>query len=181
MDGGARGWLLRTARKNYWRVSSWYDLDDLIQEGYAAYYDTIRRYPDATDPPHRMALFKRVFMSRLTDMANQRTRRVPEVLFSEMTSVTDDGSETSFLDTLAAETDLSVLLGRLSGAPQCVRDALALFAGEEGLRRLRSAYRRVRSGERTRRETFNERLCRLTGYDSEETNIIEALRAYLSN
>jgi len=179
MDDGARGWLAKAARKNYWRVSRWYDLDDVIQEGYAAYYDTIRRYPDATDPPHRMALFKRVFMSRLHDLANKRTRSVNEVTVSDLCHGSVASAEVLF-ETVALDNDISAAAGMLATAPQYVRDAIALFATEDGLRRLRSAYRKVRRGKYLVRETLNERLCRLTGNDPRQVDIVQELRACLT-
>ena len=182
MDDGARGWLLRTVTKSYWRVSRWYDLDDLIQEGYSCYYETLSRYPLAADPPHRMALFKLVFMSRLTDLANKRTKSVSEICESDLTaaSLADGHRADAFLETIAADTDLALAASSLTSAPQYVKDALALFTTEEGLARLRSAYRRVRRGKHLTRETLNERLCRLTGHDPRQVDIVGGLRACLT-
>lgn len=184
MDEGARGWLAKTARKNYWRVSRWYDLDDLIQLGYECYYEVLHRYPDATAPQHRMALFKRVFLTRITDLANQRTRAVGEVCLSDMFADTARASSAlqadTFLDSVAAEPEMSLAGLALESAPQYVKDALALFTTEVGRRRLRAGCRKTLVGGRVRRETFNEQLCRLTGYDPAETDIVGTIRARLT-
>ena len=190
MDDGARRWLLKTARKSYWRVSSWYDLDDLIQEGYFAYYYVVRHYPKAISPPHRMALFKLVFNSIICNLANQRTRRVEEIcmsqLFSDDSMMSADQHATAFIESIAADPDISEVVGTLAAAPEYVKKSFELFASEDGLRRLRAEYRKVPVGEKRpgkkrhfRRETLNERLCRLTGYDA-KTDIVGGIRACLA-
>lgn len=160
MDEGAKRWLLKAARKNFWRVARWYDLDDLIQEGYEVYYETIKRYPDATDPPHRMAMFKLLFASRVNDLANKRTRGAAEVLAWDVSSRSDPGRLESIMDAIAAPSSAADAMPLLAHAPQHVRDAVALLTSDEGARRMRSRYRRAADG---RRETLNERLCRLLG------------------
>lgn len=180
MDDGARGWLVKAASKHYWRVSRWIDFDDLIQEGHWVWASMLQRYPTATDAPHRMALFKRMFLSRITDLANKRTRSPDEICISDMFSGEGDVSPVRadvFLESIAAPADLRLALPSLLNAPQYVQDALALFTTAQGLRRLRSRPRRV-VGVR-RRESLNETLCRLTGCDPQQVDIVGALRACL--
>lgn len=184
MDDGARLWLVKTARKHFWRVSSpWYDFDDLIQDGNFAYYYVVQNYPRAQTPSHRMALFKLVFNSVLCDLANQRTRRPSEIQYSSLGGRDPDKSAdelaSAFLETVAAEPDIAEALPLFTDAPEYVKRALALYASEEGLLRLKSKYRNVRVGKHLKRETLNERLCRLTGYDPTSTNIVGGLMACL--
>lgn len=178
MDEGARLWLAKTVRKHYWRVSSFYDPDDLIQEGYEVYFYVRRRYPAATEPRHIMALFKRVFMCRITDLANKRTRSVPEVHAEDLRSPTSEVA--TIFDLIPAEADISAALVNFIGAPQYVLDALALFATPEGRARLRSKERHMpRCGRRAvRRETLNDRLLSLLGLDP-EVDVVGPLRALL--
>ena len=184
MDEGARRWLANAVRKHHWRVSRWYDLDDLIQEGYFAYYYTVRHYPKVTHPPHRMALFKLVFNSVICNLANQRTRRIDDICESSM--VSGDEFLTPFLETVAADPDIAEAAAMLATAPKYVRDAVALFESKDGLKQLRQKYRKkVGQDKRGRfvaqgRETLNERLCRLTGYDPAQTDIVGGIRACLS-
>ena len=175
MDQGARLWLARAARVNYWRVSRWYDLDDVIQEGYYAYYYMMRRYPDIVDPPHRMALFKLVFNSVISNLANQRTRRVDEVCESELLPPPGEPAA-SFFETVVADPGIGEAAAALARTPQYVKDALALL--DSGDARLRHKARRSGPARR-RRETLNERLCRLTGYDPSQTDIVGGIRACL--
>ena len=183
MDDGARGWLIKTARKNLWRVVPIYDLDDLIQEGYLWYAYIINRYPDAVEPEHIMSLFKLCFSQQIHEIANKRTRRSPESCFSDIFN-SEDASPSEMAEILleslrddGSHMDFSL---RLSRAPDYVLDALKLFTEPESLEKLRSV--RVfskRAKKRPRRETTNERLCRLTGYDPKSTNIVGMMKYYL--
>lgn len=181
MDEGARRWLFKTVRKNYWRVSSWYDVPDLIQEGYEVYYEVVNeRYPNAVDPPHRMRLFQLAFLSRIHDLANQRTRAAIEIREAELSRTSDNGAVSSVFDTFVDESSLLEVLPALAAAPQYVKDALALFATEDGLRKVRAQYRKVRVGKHLMRETLNERLCRLTRNDPRTTDIVKGIRDCLA-
>ena len=43
-DAGVRGWIVKTAYKHYWRVSSYYEFDDLVQDGYLCYAKCLRTF-----------------------------------------------------------------------------------------------------------------------------------------
>lgn len=176
MDEGARRWLASAVRRNYWRVSRWYDLDDLMQEGYEVYYYVVKHYPKAVTPQHRMSLFKLAFISRICDHANKRTQRIDDICESSM--IISDEFSTGFMETVAADPEIAEAVAALATAPKYVKDALALYESENGLRQLRYKYRKVGRGCR-KRETLNERLCRLTGYDPAETDIVGGIRACL--
>lgn len=182
MDEGARRWLLKAARKNYWRVSSWYDLDDLIQEGYFAYYYTVRRYPKVKHPPHRMALFKLVFNSVICNLANARTRSISEVQFSALERGTPGGASdeiaAAFIDGVAADPSIIEALPALARAPEYVRRAVALFADGASRKALRAPYKATRGKPR---ETLNERICRLVGCDPREVDIVGGIKACLED
>jgi hypothetical protein len=74
MDMGARRWLVKTAYKNLWRVHSFYDLDDLIQDGHMMYALVVQRYPQAKDPPHIMRLFQITFLNHIHDLSKHQSR-----------------------------------------------------------------------------------------------------------
>lgn len=179
MDDGARGWLFRTAAKNYWRLASWYDLDDLIQDGYVCYCKVLSRYPDATDAPHRMALFKRTYLNWIHDLANKRTKSVQEVSYERAPSAEDDGAASVLDRAVCPAGDLAQVRVLVAAAPEYVRRALELFTTEDGLRRLRSSYRLRAAGDRLVRETMNDRLCRLLGLDARAVNVPAAIRMFL--
>jgi len=91
MDHGARIWLLKTVQKNYWRVPKWYEVDDLVQDGFLHYLRVLRKYQEVRNPAHLMALFKVTFCNHLNDLSNRKTwctecngiDEFAEVLFSE--------------------------------------------------------------------------------------------------
>lgn len=181
MDDGARGWLVKTATKSYWRVSRWYELDDLIQDGYVCYYKVLQKYPGAIDVPHRMALFKVIYINFIHDLATKRTKAVSEILDTDMQGATED-FDRSFLSTLV-ECPLSGMVevgALLASAPERVRAAFELFTTESGKAAMRSVYRRRRGGKHLVRETMNQRLCRLLGYDPTQVDVAREIREYLT-
>lgn len=174
MDAGARGWTVKTARRNYWRVARWYDLDDLIQDGFMQYYRIAGKYSHVTERRHLMAIFKLTYMSWITDLANKRTREPEEITSCVlMPGAADD---TPLWDKLVTgEPEQASLRLVLAEAPAPVRAVLSILATEEGRARLRSPYRIRRVG----RETLNERLCRIAGYDPTTINLVSWVRNYL--
>ena len=178
MDEGARRWLFKTARKNFWRVARWYDLDDLVHEGYAVYYEVRKRYPSAIDPPHQMALFKRIFMTRLCDMAKKRTLSADEVLADDLVLRRIGEQQTeSLFDSIAAGPNLEDVKVELAHAPRCVQEAVGLFC--DGDPRLSSRYRKIPVGRFLQRETLNDRLCRLIDHELEGVDLVGMLRRFL--
>lgn len=167
MDRGARLWLYRTAQKNFWRVSSWYDLDDLVQDGFVQYNRIVNKYPHITARAHLMGLFQRTYINHIHDLAKRRSRLIeyPE------SSLIRDGEQGSPFD--IPDLPASDLLAK---APEVVHRLLAVVQTEEGRRALRALYR-VRSGGT--RETVNQRLARLTGLP-DSTDFEGVFRGYLS-
>ena len=168
MDDGARNYLFAYARKNHWRVSAWIDLDDLIQEGYFAYYDTLRRYPSATEPQHIMSLFKLVLRSNIEDIVRKNTKQVDDAR-SDIVDVFDGDA--------ILTPDFSNLHALLIKAPQIIKEALALLANEQTCSELQKPFERYENG---RRETLNERFCRLLGKDSNCIDYTKELKLYFS-
>jgi hypothetical protein len=145
MDAGARRWMLFTVKKNYWRVSPWIELDDLIQDGYLQYQRVLVRYPDATHPAHIMRLFQRCFINYLHDIATKRTREL-----AIMQALPP-------LEPIPNNTDALLALAK---APPLIRQFLhRVMTDDAACAELRKPY--LRKG--THRETVNERLCRVAG------------------
>lgn len=87
MDAGAIRWLHRIVRQNFWRVPSWYEQEDLLNDGVMCWYRTLRRYyngkgtkglnrriGEASDLRHIMALFQRTFLNHIHDLSRLRTK-----------------------------------------------------------------------------------------------------------
>ena len=101
LDEGVRGWIVKMAHKHYWRVAAWYEIEDLIQDGYLCYAKCRKSYrPDPNkavdnldDRRTFMIYLSRSFMNRITDLANSRTR-TPEVVASDLSDDQSEGIET---------------------------------------------------------------------------------------
>lgn len=171
MDRSARGWLYNTARQHYWRVASWYEFEDLVQDGFMHWARVCQRYPHLSSrlqhARHRrnlMSLFQRTYMNHLNDLANER-RRAPEVVP---------------LDTIADREacEFAELMQCCQEAPWPMNKVLAILLSDAGAQKLSAAYRVRRDGTR---ETFNERLCRIAGLDPSPLDLPTQLKNYLQS
>lgn len=168
MDRGARMWLYQTARKNFWRVSRWYDLDDLIQDGFIHYWRVTRKYPEA-ERPQIMSLFKTTYTNHIHDLAKVRSR-LDEALVLDIPSAgnrSEDGyssTEAEAFDAFSndggADAEAAVLI---ANAPPAVKAVLAVLATQAGRRKLQRPYRFLKGTPSFARETNNQRWSRLTG------------------
>jgi len=163
-DVGARKWLFKFAKKHHWRVAAWIDFDDLVQEGYAAYYEVLQRYPTAVDPPHIMRLFQLVFRSKIENIVRSNSKQVD--------CIVGDGTEYEN----AASPEAFDFCALMVNAPQEVLEVLTLFTKEGTLEGLREPPKRNKG----QRETMNERLCKLLGKDPNSTNVVETLRMWFA-
>lgn len=168
MDAGARNWLFKYVNKSYWRVSCWIEKDDLIQDGYAAYYETLMRYPTAIEPAHIMRLFQLVFRSKIEDLVRANTKQVDDAR-SDIVEIFDSPS--------MIVPDFSNLHALLIKAPQLIKDALALLADQNTREVLQQPLARYDNG---RRETLNERFCKLLGQDPNCIDVPKVLRMYFT-
>ncbi|HKX35866.1 MAG TPA: hypothetical protein VJM79_04265 [Rhizorhapis sp.] len=165
-DKGLRGWIVKTARKHYWRVAAYHDLEDLIQEGMMAYAICRQRYQpkikDSDQTPakkrrHFMALVQVVFMQRITDMANSRTRG-EDVSISQIAA---EGKELVALEYLAGAVDGDQeLYAALATAPAEIRAFLNMFDDPQAVADLEKPLRLRKDGTR---ETTNERIGTILG------------------
>jgi hypothetical protein len=168
MDEGAKGWLYKTACTNWWRVASYMELDDLIQEGYACYYYLHNHYKDVHDAPHIMSLFKVAFVNVIHDLSKgTRSSGV-----GSWVCWTDTYGDSSAVDQVPAEVD--DIADLISEAPPVLASALkALLASGE---KLAAPYLRRNDGTR---ETFNDRLCSIAGLNPKSINLHRMLLDYL--
>lgn len=173
LDAGVRGLIVNMAKKNFWRVASWYDLQDLIQDGYLCFAKVRNRYPTATDVRHVTALFKTTFFRHITDLANERTQGNEQTI-SQLVAV--PGQEEAVWERLIGGQDEEATLKvMLRNAPAELRALYRFLSSEDGRRRLSEPYR-WRYGVR---ETTNQYLCRKLGFDANTVNLEEMARNYL--
>jgi hypothetical protein len=168
MDEGARNWLFRHAKKQYWRVAPWIDFDDLVQEGYVEYCEVLKRYPQAIEASHKMRLFQLCFRSKIEDLVRANTKQVDDAR-SDILEIYDG-------DAILIP-DFSNLHALLIKAPQVIKDALALMADDKLREELVKPFAKYDNG---RRETLNERICRLLGQNPNTIDIVKQMRVYFS-
>ena len=85
LDQGLRRWMFQTASRHLWRMPSWYELDDLLQDGFIAFLICKARYGERVqNKKHFMALYKRVYMSIIHGMASKRSRDPEQVTESAL-------------------------------------------------------------------------------------------------
>lgn len=177
MDDGAKGWLYKTARKNYWRVAQFYEFDDLVQDGFYWYYFVRQRYPQATERKHIMALFQRCFTNHIHDLAkgtkcyglgvSGAQKAIPVSWLSPGNTEAAEGVYAS------APCPDAELLRFVVEAPAHVRACLkALLAAPEKLRA--PLRKRLYAAD----ESFNEQLCNIAGLPYHPT-LMDDLLAYL--
>ena len=190
IDKPAQRWLFKTAQKNYWRIQSWYELDDLIQDGYMTWCMVADRYADSVrerckgQPEDKrdevmgevmMALFIRCYTNHIHDLASKRSR-ITETALSEL--VHDNQSHEQFLDQVfgsdASTSDEAELINL---APDGVRQVLQTYNDHPDSPKINAQFRVRRDGTR---ETFNERLCKLAGRDPKSVDLVKAVHSYLT-
>lgn len=182
MDARTRGWLVQVAKKNYWRVAAHIDLDDLVQDGFVVWHHVQQRYREqGRIHSHIVNTFKRAYRNHLHDLSNARTRAPMELQLLDAESSASEDYEVhaprQAVERLAPlEHGAQELLMALKQAPFKVREVLKLFNDPAGLERMRRPYRIRGDGSR---ETLNERLCRMAGFDATRVNLVEAVQAYL--
>jgi hypothetical protein len=193
MDEGARGWLIKTAKENLWRVPAWVELEDLIEDGLLVYHRVILKYEerDYVSPSgyvtkksrrvrsraHIQRLFQMAYTFHLNDLANKRTECGGEVMVRDLSSRAADAIEGVVWDVFAPTPDALAHEQLICDAPYLVRRLLVVMTKDERLPAMLSRYRVAANGYR---ETLNDRLCRLIGVDPKMHDLATALRDYLT-
>jgi hypothetical protein len=188
MDQKTKSWLLGTCSKHYWRVAAYYDLDDLIQEGMLVYHRTEVRYNEEgrhaeqkrnKSHSYMVSTFKRSFINHIHDLANKRSRQPLELQIIDQPVPDDDVGRRNWLDYHGPSTpETQTFCAMVSMAPLRIREVLALFNSDDNRKRLRAQYRIRPDGSR---ESLNERLCRLAGFDPECVDLVRQLQLYFSD
>jgi hypothetical protein len=157
MDEGAKRWLYKICHKQFWRVSGWYEFDDLVQDGFVTFYRVRGQYPKIDKPQHLMTIFKMAFLQHIHVIANRRTKHGVESCFTDLFNSDLPDQETQALERLLpADQPLAEAFTAIAQAPEPVRQLLEKVAVDPAL--LQAPYRRRRDGTR---QTLNERLCHL--------------------
>jgi hypothetical protein len=182
LDAGMRGFIVNTAKREYWRVAELVDFEDLIQDGYVCYYKCFRRYTDITSAKnptkdqrrHFQSLVKTTFFNHISTLAAKH-KGVSVKAVSQLPAA-EAMSENEVWDTLMPSTpEEGTLRALLASAPAEIKQ-LAMLLASDGLSLL--GFERKRKGRRLLRETTNEFYCRLLGRNPEQEDIVGRVRAY---
>jgi hypothetical protein len=164
MDQGVRGYIINTAKRNFWRVAEYYEFEDLLQDGAVVWARIVARYPNVTEPKQRMGLFKVAFANHIHDLSKEKSK-LEFVREAELPAPLDFLREGEDID---ADPDLVFILKELP--PAIARVIVKMQDGQTFRRRI----------EEHGRETSNERACRLAGLDPNKRNIRRAIQAYIA-
>lgn len=181
-DEGMEGSMFNFLRKHYWKVASWYEYDDFLQEALEVYIKVRRRFrmDGATEGDNRRKLqiyFAHALRNRITDLQQDPRSRQQEMAFHQYTEEQQQGLE----DGLTLETDLSDIgvVELLARAPADIVDMLKkiLIDGVTEVASLKTPLPSS-SGRRTKRwlrETTSQRIDRCLGHGASAR-----LREYLT-
>lgn len=166
LDAGMRGWIVNTAKKNYWRVASWYEFDDLVQDGYMCYYKCRNRYAvlrkakygDNSEKVQRrriMALVKVAYHNHIATLAMKQSR-----LREQAMSHVFDGEDANAVweRYLPCSEEEATCHAMFANAPAEILGLIKVL-NQDGLDA--ATYLRKRVGGRQLRETNDERFRRL--------------------
>jgi hypothetical protein len=179
LDSGLEKWLYKTARKNYWRVAAYYELEDLVADGYLVYAECAQRYRDkVTEKRHFMALFRTCYLNHITDLANRRARDfraqgselTPDQMWVSESAFEESEQFGDLLPPTLPDAEIAVLLSQAQGPLQLV---IKLFYTDAGIELLREVPQKPR-------ESTNSYLCRLLGIDAKENDLYESFRSFVS-
>lgn len=182
LDQGMRGFIVNTAKREYWRVAGLCDLDDLIQDGYFCYAKCYARYirprPDLPGSEDNVrwfqALVKTTFARHIHDLATKR-RGGREYPASALVAEGEDGTTDIFEKLLPPQPELGSFMTLLSEIPAELAQLVKVLASD-GAQAL--GFERRRQGRRLIRETTNEYYCRILGVDPNERNLVEEIKSY---
>jgi hypothetical protein len=174
LDTGLVKYIYKTARQNFWRVAPWYELEDLISDGFLVAAKCERRYslhgnnpndpaaePGSKDDRRQfMAFFMKAYHNYIVDLAKRRS----ECLESSFTAL---GIEQVVEYLAPVEQEVGTMSLMLAQAPEKVRAVLARALERPDAPFLRKTMiergGRVVRARIAVRETSEERLDRITG------------------
>ncbi len=199
LDAGMKGFIVNTAKKEFWKVASYYEFADLVQDGYLCYYRCRAAYigkqkfdcfgkpcrflpktnPDRIAQRHFMALVGRAFYNHISTLATKRMRVHEQPLahldFKSHGEWTSDDHAQTWDKLLPPQLEEASIYTLLVNAPAEIKQ-LAQLLVRDGLDLLK--FERKRVHRRLLRETTNEFYCRLLGVDATKRNLVEELKAY---
>ena len=189
LDAGMKGWIVNTARKEYWRVQQLCDIEDLIQDGYVCFAKCRNRYvgthtkgrtylppknPTKDHLRHFQSLVKTTFSNHISTLAAKH-KGVNVLAVSQVKKVETTADSVVWDKFLPQQAEQASLYSLVKNAPEEIKQLVTLLVSD-GLDLLK--FERKRVGRRAIRETNNEFYCRLLHLDPAKTDMVGQLREY---
>lgn len=181
LDEGARGYIVNTAKREFWKMAEWYELDDLIADGYLCYYRCRSRYLPtiqrcepkfAGQRKWLMALVKRAFFNHISTLASKRMA-VHERAVSQFPKFEVVGANAAWDALLPAQPEEGSFMALLPSAPAELKQLIQLLI-QDGADLLK--FERKRAKHFLVRETTNEFYNRVLG--TQDQDIVGKLKAH---
>jgi hypothetical protein len=170
------GWITNHAKKNYWRMADWIELDDLIRDGIMIAYKCRQRYVSdeiTVESAHFMSLVKTSYYNHIGELLRY-SRAIETCYIADMGKGEETHADTADRLGCAVEPDAEFYM-LISEMPEYLRKAVLLYFDDDAVKKLR----RERVMKRGRKaESFPEKLARLCGFPKDKDFETE-LRAYL--
>ena len=192
LDRAMRGWIVNISKRNYGRVAN-FEIEDLIQEGYLCYYKCRARYvgkpglkkrdgtpcrflpetdPDRQALRHFQSLVCTTFNNALSTLALKQPKGW-EIAISTL-ATPDQSSEQAWEAVLPPDAEVATAAALLASAPKeikqlfqiLINDALELVGGRRVVGNDEWFVEEAPKRRGRKRETTNERYCRLLGLPS---------------
>lgn len=168
-------WIYSNAKRNLWRVGSWYDLEDLINDGLLIALKCRQKLGTEVDDKHYNSYVRKAFHNHLGELI-RRKRGVNEVSFLDVVGrsdcdLTEQESEELILPPQPCSQEIVAALCQM---PESLKRVIDLMVSEEGRKKLDEPMRQRVDGE----ETMTDRLYRLAGW-RRDLDFEEELTEYL--
>lgn len=161
-DGRVEAWTKKYISRHLWRIPTYYDFEDLLQDCKVKFIICQQRYSHTSIPQQFWALYKSCVCNHITDLAIQRSSHTKFVKHSQHTS--DDAVDST--------AELNVMIGSASIYAQ---KALQIFETLPGKRvRVIRRYLQIKNrgnGSFPRPTTLNDVLCFLVKIDPKKVNL----------
>lgn len=111
--GAIEGWVVNFLKDNLWRVQRTMDRDDCLQEARLVFLRVARTYPNVTDAPHFMALFKTSWTRRFNDLSTEDSAiREQEISMYRERSAEEEGPglPSDYIGDVSNEGELRIML-----------------------------------------------------------------------
>lgn len=160
-----RPYVINHLKKNFWKLESYMDWDDAINEAQLQFVRTIKRLEKRNchieNEKHLMSLFKTSWTNHFTTLTNKATK---ERFIQTQNSLTDE----DLMDTLISDLDNNgIVQVLLDTAPVEVKQVLQMFlkSPDELVQKLQREFKR-------NEKICNEHLCLLLNRDPQKINLL---------